>query len=241
MILAKRIFILAVFFVVCMGQPASSTPLEVGMLDLPPYYVLGNNEEVKGGIFVDMLTKVFDRAGLEYKFAGYPPKRLYSNLGKGITHIWMGTLGVEEYEGKTLVSDQKMGEINLHVFSRNRIPQLPKNLDELKGKSVITIFGYNYGGVIKLLEDPASGIVLEPAKTHESAFLMLKMDRAEFVLDYIEPAGDALSRMQLPNLTHAPITVIPLYLHVSKTLSDSRQIMDKIMKAYDDLKKEGKL
>lgn len=237
----KRCFIFSVFFVFCLGQDAGSASLEVGLLDFPPYYVLGRNEEVKGGLFVDMLVKILDRAGLEYSFAGYPPKRLYSNVGKGITHIWMGTLGVEEYEGKTLVSPQIMAEINLHVFSMDKVAPLPKNLEELKGKSVITIFGYNYGGVIKFLEDPSNKIILEPAKTHESAFMMLQMGRAGFVLDYLEPAGEALSKLALPDLRHAPIKVLPLYIHVSKTLPDAQQIMDKIMKAHDDLKKEGKL
>lgn len=237
----KRCFILMFFFVVCMEQSASSEPLEIGLLDLPPYYVLGKNEEVKGGLFVDMLAKIFDRAGIEYSFAGYPPKRLYSNLGKGITHVWMGTLGVVEYEGKTLVSPKKMAEINLHVFSIHKDTPLPKSLDELKGKSVITIFGYNYGGVIKFLEDPSNKIFLEPARTHESAFMMLKLDRAGFALDYIEPAGEALSKLQLQGINHAPITVLPLYLHVSKTLPDAQQIMYKLMKAYDDLKAEGKI
>lgn len=241
MVYTRRCFILAIIFVACMGQSVSSGPLEVGMLDFPPYYVLGKNEEVKGGLFVDMLAKILDRAGLEYSFVGYPPKRLYSNVSKGITHIWMGTLGVEEYEGKTLVSPKKMADINLHIFSMDKTMPLPKNIEELKGKSVITIFGYNYGGVIKFLEDPANKIVPEPAKTHEAAFMMLKMDRAGFVLDYIEPAGEALSKLNLPELRHAPIKVLPIYIHVSKALPDAQQIMDKIMKAHDDLKKEGKL
>ncbi|WP_156906765.1 substrate-binding periplasmic protein [Desulforegula conservatrix] len=241
MALKKRCFLLIFFFVACMEQSAISEPLEIGMLDFPPYYILGKNEEVKGGLLVDMLVKIFDRAGIEYTLAGYPPKRLYSNVGKGITHIWLGTLGVSEYEGKTIVSPKKMAEINLHVFSMNKSIPLPKSLNELKGKSVITIFGYNYGGVIKFLEDPANNIVLEPAKTHESAFMMLKMERAGFVLDYIEPAGEALSKLKLSDLSHAPITELPLYIHIAKTLPDAQQIMDRLMNAYEELKKEGKL
>lgn len=241
MVFVKRCFILAIFLAGCVVDTAHSEPLEIGLLDLPPYYVLGKNDEVKGGLFVDMLTKVFDRAGIEYIFAGYPPKRLYSNVGKGTTQIWMGTLGVEEYEGKTLVSPKIMAVISLHVFSMDKRTPLPSSIEELKGKSIITIFGYNYGGIIKFLEDPANKIVLESARTHESAFMMLNLNRAEFVLDYIEPASEALSKYKLQDLAHAPITVLPLYIHVSKTLPDAQQIMDKIMKAHDDLKKEGKL
>lgn len=74
-----------------MEQSAISEPLEIGMLDFPPYYILGKNEEVKGGLLVDMLVKIFDRAGIEYTLAGYPPKRLYSNV-VGITHVWLERL-----------------------------------------------------------------------------------------------------------------------------------------------------
>lgn len=220
---------------------AFSEPLEIGILDFPPYYVLGKNGRVEGGIFVEMLDKIFDRAGIEHGFASYPPKRLYSNVGKGITPVWMGTIGVAEYDGKTIVSPEKIADINLHVFAINPLAPLPKNVGELKGRSVITIFGYNYGGVISYLEDQANRIALEPAKTHESAFMMLQLARADFVLDYAEPASEALSKLRIEGLKHSPITVLPIYIHISKALPDGQKIMDRLMKAHEELKKEGKL
>lgn len=231
----------ALAFVLLMFTPVFSEPIEIGMLDFPPYYVLGKDDSVEGGLFVEMLDKIFIRAGIEHVFVGYPPKRLYSNLGKGITQVWMGTLGVEEYEGKVIVSPKKLADINLHVFAIDPVQPLPKSIIELKEKSVITIFGYNYGGVIKFLEDPLNSIALEPAKSHESAFMMLKLGRAGFVLDYVEPASEALSKLNIEGLKHAPIKVLPLYILISKTVPDAQKIMDKLMTAYDELKAEGKI
>lgn len=236
-----RLMAIVFAFVLLLCPSAFPEPLEIGIIDFPPYYVLGKNGRVEGGLFVEMLDKIFARAGIEHSFAGYPPKRLYLNVGKGTTPVWMGTIGVAEYDGKTFVSPEKIAEINLQVFAINPLAPLPQKIGDLNGKSVITIFGYNYGGVIKYLEDPANRISLEPAKTHESAFMMLQLSRADFVLDYAEPASEALSKLRIEGLKHSPITVLPIYIHVSKTLPDGQKIMDKLMKAREELKKEGKL
>lgn len=241
MILKKTLISILVLFFFPIYSHAGSAPIEIGILDFPPYYVLGVNDEVEGGILVEMLAKIFKRAEIEVTFAGYPPKRLYSNLGKGITQVWLGTKGVEDYEGKTVVSPQMIVEINLHVFSSGKNATLPKNMEELKGKSVITIHGYNYGGLIKFLENPANNITLEKARTHESAFRMLQMERAEYVLDYIEPASSSIEKLKITNLKHAPIQKIPLFIHISDKVPNAQQQMDKVMKAYYDLKKEGSI
>lgn len=236
----KRIAAYLIFFFF-MDSPGFCGPIEIGMLDLPPYYILGKNDAVEGGILVDMLDRIFDRAGIEHTFAGYPARRLYSNVAKGITQVWLGTLGVPEYEGKTIISPKILAEIKLQVYAINPSTPLPKSLEELKGKSVITILGYHYGGGRKFLENPENNIASETANSHEAAFMMLKLGRATYVLDYSKPADDAISQLKLEGVIHAPITTLSMYIHISKTVPDAQVLMDRLMNAYDELKKEGKL
>lgn len=235
------IFVSAVLSVFCLATYSYSAPLEIGALNFPPYYNVENDTTITGGYYVDMLKMVFERAGVEYTLKGYPAKRLYTNVGDGTTQVWMGTIGVAEYEGKTIVSPKQTSEINLEVYTLGSAEMLPKTLDDLKGKSVITIFGYNYGGTLKFLNDPQNNIKTEPAKTHESAFKMLQVGRAPFVLDYREPATETLAKINIPDIKKNSIKNLGIYIHISNKVPDAQAIMDKLMKAYDELKAEGKI
>jgi len=215
-----------------------AAPLEIGALHFPPYYLVENGSTVTGGYLTYYIKKIFATAGLDYVFKGYPPKRLYLNVGNGTTQIWLGTIGVPEYEGKTLVS-KKILAINLEVYSAGPAETLPKTLDDLKGKSVITIRGYAYGGMIFALQDPKNNIKLEIANSHATGFEMLRVGRADFLFDYIEPATETLANMNFPNVNKRSWKAIDIYFHVSKSLPDAQAIMDKLMKAHDALTDEG--
>ena len=77
------------------------------------------------------------------------------------------------------------------------------------------------------------------AKSHDAAFMMLKIGRSNLLLDYHEPASDSIKKTDLPDLRYSPIQKIPLYLHVSKTVPNAAEIMKKLMKAYVEIKKDG--
>lgn len=235
--------IMIAFFLTCFvfKGAALSAPLEIGVLNLPPYYLVENDTTVTGGYYVDMLKMIFDKAGVDYVFKGYPAKRLYKNLGDGTTQVWMGTLGVAEYEGKTVVSPKQISEINLDIYSLGSTELLPKSLDELKGKTLITIFGYNYGGALKFLEDPQNNIKTEPAKNHESAFKMLQIGRAPLLLDYREPGTETIAKLNISGIKSNPVKTLGIFIHISNKVPDAQAIMDKLMKAHDQLKSEGKI
>ena len=170
-------------------------PLQIGMLHMPPYYVLENQSRVMGGILTDMLTKIMQRAGIEYEVKGYPAKRLYAGVADGTVQLWLGTMGVAEFEGKVLVSPRPTAEIVLEIYSTLPTTEIPKSIEGLANKSVIAIRGFTYGGGIKTLEDPAMNIKVNPTNSHDAAFEMLVNGRAPFVLDYKQPSIEAIERL----------------------------------------------
>ncbi|HLA36534.1 MAG TPA: transporter substrate-binding domain-containing protein [Rhodocyclaceae bacterium] len=219
---------------------AQAAPLEVGALNFPPYYELENESKVTGGYFIDFLKTLLTRAGVEHEFKGYPPKRLYTNVGEGTVKIWMGPVGVPEFEGKVLVSPKQISEINMEVYTMGAADTLPKSIDDFKGKSVITVRGYTYGGMIAALNDPKNNIKVEVANTHEAAFQMLQAGRAAFLLDYIEPATETLAKLKFPSVNKRSLKTLPVFIMVSKTVPDAQAIMDKIMKTYETMNLESK-
>jgi len=233
------LFIGMFFFVFGLGR-CFAKPLEVGMLHFPPYYEIKGTDQVEG-IFVDFLKKVMDEADIEYTFKGYPPRRLYQNVASGKTDIWMGTTDVKAYEGKVEVSPERIVNIYLRAYSVGDTP-VAKSPADLKGKSVITIHGYNYAGFIKFLKAPDNNIQINDTPTHKQALKMLQKGRADYLIDYKMPLENTLDKMSaIEDLKFGDLKEIGIYINVSKKTPNTSEVMDNIMDAYQTLQEKGEL
>ena len=215
-------------------------PYKVGILNFPPYSVIEKSGRYKG-ILVELLEKVLKKADVSYAVTPVPQKRLFNNLATGNTDIYMGIKGVPGYEGKVIFSDFGVADIDLRVYSLKGKP-LIQTRDQLKGKKLIVIMGYGYGGLIRYLKDPANRIAIDPTSTHVLAFRKLKAGRADYVLDYRRPGNIAVSEegMTQEVLSHS-IAKLNIYFIVSKKTPDAQRLMKRMEDAYEALKAEGKL
>lgn len=228
---------LALILILSLPLKAQSEPLKVGVLDFPPFYIVKNETDVSGTM-ADVLRKTLDKAGISYVIKGYPPKRLYKELAEGSVHIWMGIKGVPDYEGKVLYGASQTGEIEIRLYTTADKPLL-NSLDDMKGKKIITIRGYGYGGMVTFLNDPKNGITSDPTDGHDLAFKKLIKGRSDYVLDYKQPAEDTISKDMITGLKFSSLKNIKLYFIVSKKAPDAENNMKKIEAAYLTLKKEG--
>ena len=211
-----------------------SEPLEVGALDLPPFFNV-DESKVVSGFWYETIETLLTRAGIEHAFKVYPPKRYYANIGNGTIKIWAGPIGgMSNVHENFLVSPKPISEMNIEVFTMGPVDSLPKSVEGLKNSSVITLFGYNYGGLIGQLIDPALNIKVLTANTHEAAFKMLHTGRANFLIDYRVPAAHALNSLGYANVNKRDLKTIPVFIMVSKALPDAQVIMNKIMSAYTE-------
>ncbi len=229
--------LVAVFLFVCIPGDSFSELLKVGVLDFPPYYVVKSESNVTGSLTA-VIRKTLERAGIPYELNGFPPKRLYKNLGEGVTHVFLGTRGVPEYDGQVLYSSIKVEEIEVRLYTLRDKPLL-KTLQELKGKQVITQRGYGYGGMVTFLDDPANGITVDPTDGHELAFKKLIKGRADYLLDYMQPAEAVIKNGRLTGLKFSRLKSLSVQFIVSKKVPDAENLLKKIDAAYLALKKEG--
>lgn len=235
----RSLSVLLILFLISIGCLAN--PLKVGVLHFPPYYVLENQSTVTGGILVEMLDKILKKADVPYTIEGFPPKRLYLELGTGSIQLWLGTVGVPEYEGKVLLSPIPLTSIILELYTLKDLKDAPTLLVGLSSTSIITLRGYSYAGALKALENPDRHLTIYPTNTHDAAFDMLLAKRAEYVLDYSQPAIHTIKKKGLTNINSITISTIPVYLIISKQTPDAVALMNKLMLAYSALKKEKSL
>ncbi len=212
----------------------------VGVVDFPPFAVIEKSGKY-GGIMVDLLEKVLKNARISYKITPFPQKRAFKNLATGDIDIYMGIKGVPAYEGKVLFSQEAVSDIDLRAYCLKGTPLIQTN-DQLKGKSVIVIMGYGYGGLIRYLKDPANRISLDPTTTHVLAFRKLRANRADYVLDYRRPATMAIKQEGMAEeVDSSTLAKLNIYFIVSKKTPEAQHLMKRLEAAYRTLKAEGGL
>jgi len=235
-----RVFFMFLFFSILI-KPAlvHAEPYKVGLVDFPPFATIDKSGKYSG-IMVELLEKVLKRAEISYEVAPFPQKRLFKNLATGETDIYMGVKGVPYYEGKVLFSDVAVCDIDLRAYCLKKTPPIQAR-HQLKGKSIIVIMGYGYGGLIGYLKDPANRITLDPTATHVLAFRKLKAKRAQYVLDYRRPATMAIDNEKMTeNVDFTSIAKLNIYFIVSKKAPEAQRLMKRMEEAYQALKAEEK-
>ncbi|MBU1168417.1 MAG: transporter substrate-binding domain-containing protein [Proteobacteria bacterium] len=220
-------------------QKAMANKLKIGYIEFPPFtYTEAGGKP--SGILIDLANKVFHDAGYEFEAFSYPVRRLASYIGSGDLDVWMGLKTLPEFTGKAYIGDAIIAELVLRAYTKGKkTPILVK--EDLIGKSIIVLRGYSYGGWITFIEDPKNNINHIKANKHEAAFNMLKADRADFLLDYKEPSDMALQKIRINDLEYNQISALPCYFVVSRANPKGQDIIKKLEKSHEKLKKEGAL
>lgn len=211
----------------------------VGILDFPPFYVVTSESNVSGSL-TEIVKKTLDKAGINYTITGLPPKRLYKNLAEGYVHIWMGIKGVPDYDEHVLYSKTQTMTIDICVYTLEDKSPI-RSLEDLKGKKLLTLRGYGYGGISKFLDDPINKVTVDATDGHELAFKKLLKGRSEYLLEYKQPAEVTIAKEKITGLKRYDLKSIPLQFMVSKKAPDAENLLKKIDTAYLKLRVSGAL
>lgn len=231
---ALKLLVVAGFCLPWTAYAQSHPPLEYGYPEQTARVFTTAQLQPDGNV-PGFLTELLDRAGIPWHSTSYPAARLMRNLQSGETQL--GLLVRNSLLNECcLYSKTSFWRDDLRVYWQGDKPAIV-NRDDLKGKSVVGLAGFSYGGVVDFLKNPANGIDYSTAESHDSAFAMLKAGRADYLLDYSEPAEkEALIRTPLPNLHHATIDVLNVYLVLNKNYPQAQATMDMLERLHAELR-----
>jgi polar amino acid transport system substrate-binding protein len=222
-------------------QAADNKPLKVkvGTTSFPPFYVV-NPDQTASGIYLDIIEKTLQHAGLDYQLDIYPTKRLYRNLGNGETELFLGIKGSPEYDKNVLYSSTAISQIQMRIYAVGDTP-LPKTKEDINNHKIITMRGFGYGGLVSYFSNPTNNIEVTSTSKHRSSFLMLKDKRADYVINYKKPSETALASLEIPSLKYTNFYDAKVYFIVSKAVPDAKEVLMKLEQAYLELIKLGEL
>lgn len=170
---------------------AGSNKLRIGYTDFPPIEYQ-NEQGEPAGHFIELTRKVVQEAGYEAEYIYLPVSRIYLYLKNGTIDLWPGVSGITYLEGEVLESWMNVYPVQLSAWYLKSSGPLV-HFDQLKGKIVIVIGGYTYGGLLSWME-ASSQIRLTQAPNNRAALEMLKLKRGDCFLDYREPVEMILNQ-----------------------------------------------
>jgi len=213
--------------------------IKVGTTSFPPFYVV-NQDQTASGIYLDIIEKTLQHAGLDYRLDIYPTKRLYRNLGNGGTDLFLGIKGSPEYDKNVFYSSTVISQIQMRIYAIGDTP-LPETKEDLNNHKIITMRGYGYGGLVSYFSNPTNNIKVTSTSKHRASFLMLKDKRADYVINYKQPSDTALANIEIPNLKYTNFYDAKVYFIISKGTPHAEIVLKKLETAYLELIDSGEL
>jgi ABC-type amino acid transport substrate-binding protein len=213
--------------------------IKAGMLIFPPYFI-DNGDQPPSGIYLDIIEKILQQAGLKYHLEIFPAKRLYLNLGNGETDLYLGIKGAPEYKDKVLYSKTSISKIQMRIYATNDTP-LPKTKEEINHHKISTIRGYSYGGLVSYFSDPKNNINVALTGEHLASFQMLKKNRVDYAINYKHPSEAVLEKLFIPNIKYTNFYSVDVFFIVSKSTPNAEKILESLENSYLELVKNGEL
>ena len=186
----------------------ASKLLKIAYVDFPPM-TYQKADGSPAGTFIEITRKVAIEAGYEPEFLYLPISRVYLYLRNGRIDVWPGSANVPALKGEVLETWVSPFASQLSAWYLEGTEPLSR-FDQLQGKTVITIAGYTYGGLLYWLEGESS-IDVTQAPNYRAALDMLKLGRGQYLFGHRDPVLETLvmpedekireSEIRLRNLT----------------------------------------
>jgi ABC-type amino acid transport substrate-binding protein len=180
---------------------------------------------------------LFAKAGIPWHGKSYPASRLFAYLQDGTAQFSM-LVRVPALQDCCLFSKKPVTTAEIRAYRRTGTAPI-KVREDLAGKSVITIRGYSYGGLVNFLADERNRVTNHVTQAHASAFRMLESGRADYVIDYAGPANEVLAAEPIAGMSFDVLTRQEVYLVLSRTYPDAQGVMDRLEAIVATLDVEG--
>lgn len=217
------------------SKPIDNSPVEIeyGYPSQSIFVAKTNYKERPDTPMLFLAEALMTRAGLSWHAKAYPAKRLFRNLKRGRTDFSILVRAPSLLES-CIFSQKPVYSTHLNIYYIGDKPPVSSK-EDLIGTRVLTIRGYSYGNLIQFISDPTNKIVNVVTNAHGSAFAMLKLDRADYLLDYASAAGDILSESPIAELKSTAIDQLDIFLVLSRSYPNAEKLMVKLEKIVETL------
>ena len=224
----KNIFIFAaLLFITCLHSHAKDkVNIKYGYPTQSIFIATKNGVEQPVTPMLFVAHELFERTNLTWRATAYPAKRLFRNLKNGESNFSILVRASSLLES-CIFSKTPIYSTDLNVYYIGDKPPIT-SIEDLKGTRLVTIRGYSYGSLRKFIENPKNNIIKEVTNTHSSAFKMLELGRADYLLDYASAANDIISQSSISDLRLNKMSQLDIFLVLSKSYPNANELMTQL-------------
>jgi polar amino acid transport system substrate-binding protein len=208
---------------------AEAAPVKVGCVEFPPLTFTDASGQPAGKA-IELVEAILIRAGLPYEIKCYPGARLMASLRDGSAHVAM-LIRHPDIAASVLYGSLPMAYLELDAYRLAAMQPLG-GIGNTRGKAVILLRGYGYGGWVEFFKDPANGLKVSFADSRPAAFKMLANGHGDYLIDYADPAALALGENAVPGLQAEHLTRLETYFLVSKQAPDAAGLLRRIEETF---------
>lgn len=238
---AWRALLLVLGALLCSVALASEEPgrtLKIGYFDFPPYQYQDARGEPAGSV-VELTRQVAAEAGYNVDFDLIPIGRIYFYLRNGRIDAWIGVTDAPELTGAVTETDATPLVLELASWFLEGTPAF-RSVKDFRGRTVIRLAGYTYGGLLGELEKDGQVRVYE-APTHEAGLQMLAKGRGDYLLHYREPIEEILGHSPVEGLTSVSVSRHEMAWHFSLQAPEPVEVRTAFDSAYSRLARRDEL
>lgn len=219
---------------------AEQAPVRVGYIEFPPYSYTDAQGQPAGHL-LEFFELVAQRAGYRTQFIEYPSYRLFKTMESGLVDMSPSLVHHPVMSQYTLRSRYLIARVLLNLYYQDQPP--PARLEELRNARLLLIQGLVYSGLplAAVAENPANAVVTSTAPTHKAAAQMMHLRRADYLLNYQDPAESGFKEADLPVLPYVTLLQQDFTMAFSQASPRAQQLRDDFDSAIDALKAEGRL
>jgi len=186
---------------------------------------------------LELATTLLGRAGLSWHGRAYPAARMFERLREGSEQVSM-LVASPALAACCLLSRKPVAAVELRVYRKAGTPPVHRR-EDLTGKTVITIRGYSYGGLLDFIEAPGNRVVHSATARHDSAFAMLAAGRGDYLVEYPGPAAEVLADHPVAGLAFDVLSRLDVHLVLSRRYPDAPAVMERLEAIAETLAAEG--
>ncbi len=225
--------------IVILLTPPSAKAAEEIEYAYPDVSVWTTKRDEKGKLknpLVCIADHIFKEVNIPWRPKDYPAARMFRNLRNGASKFSI-LVNASALKNCCYLSKKPVAVVDLRIFHKEPAPPIATR-EQMRGKRVIAIHGYSYGGLAKYAADPANGVELLSARNHKTAFAMLKAGRGDYVIDYAEPAREILETTPIENIASTSISQNDVFLILHKTYPEAEKVIQQLETASASIPKE---
>ncbi len=207
--------------------------LVMAYIEFEPYYYTDAEGQARGHL-IDLARQLADQAGYQIEPRSFPTRRAAQMLATGQVDLFIGRPTLTQHTNAVLVSKQVVDHIRLQVFSTE--PRAPlQGKASLKGKKVVILRGYSYGGWTDYIKNPVNDVNYLLANNRQQALRILTGRGMDYLLDYELTLKQALARIGGPQLYANDIFHLNVHIMVSKSVSNAAALLEEFEAAFRKL------